>query len=93
MNQSIIFPDDQQWHSKEGYITFPAQSAGLLITCVISPEMLAKLSGQAISADGLNDTGKQALQLFAAYRFEVEELAEQLIDDECFDNQGRVIIR
>lgn len=84
MNQSILFPDLQTWDELNRTMTFPAQQSGALIECIVSQEELEKLSGQSIS------DAQQAQDLFAQYRFELEELAEQLIEDEEFNADGKV---
>lgn len=84
MNQSILFPDLQTWDEQNRTMTFPAQQSGALIECIVSQEELEKASGQSIS------DAQQAQDLFAQYRFELEELAEQLIEDEEFNADGKV---
>lgn len=84
MNQSILFPDLQSWDEQHKEMTFPAQLAGALIECVVTQAELEKLSGQTIN------NAQQALDLFVQYRFDLEELAEQLIEDEEFNADGKV---
>jgi len=43
MNQSILFPDIQDWDEENQSITFPAQQSGALIECVMSIEELFEL--------------------------------------------------
>lgn len=84
MNQSILFPDIQTWDEQNSVVTFPAQHSGALIECVITLVELEKLLGQPI------DDEQQALKVFSQYRFDIEELAEQLIEDEEFNAEGKV---
>ncbi|USD65338.1 DUF1488 domain-containing protein [Vibrio sp. SCSIO 43136] len=83
MNQSILFPDIQQWDEQSAQITFPAQQSGALIECVISKAKLEQLSGQSIQGEA------QALQVFSELRFDLEELAEEYIEDEEFNSEGQ----
>ncbi|OEE77434.1 DUF1488 domain-containing protein [Vibrio genomosp. F6] len=87
MNQSILFADIQEWDQHKCVVTFPAQQAGALIECSISLEMIERLSG--ISIDG----EQQALQVFSSIRFDVEELAEELIENEEFNERGEIELR
>lgn len=84
MNQSILFPDRQEWHAELKAVTFPAQQSGALIECIVSVEELMKLSGMAI------DSQQEALTAFASVRFDLEELAEELIEDEAFNQFGQI---
>ncbi len=86
MNQSILFPDSQRWDDANQRIVFPAQQNGALIECSISCDELEKISGYTIK------TGEQALAVFNDCRFDLEELAEQLIDDELFNDDGKIVI-
>jgi len=86
MNQSILFPDLQQWLAVSECIEFPAQQSGHTISCIISVNKLAKLSGKSIAGE------QQALLLFAEYRFDIEELAEELIEEESFNSSGQIEI-
>ncbi|NLS14373.1 DUF1488 domain-containing protein [Vibrio sp. SM6] len=82
MNQAIIFPDRQEWDSHNSVVRFPAQSAGALIECAITAARLTALSNQNI------DDSNSALRVFEQYRFDIEELAEALIEDEAYDEHG-----
>lgn len=86
MNQSILFPDLQEWDSVLKVVRFPAQQAGALIECVVSLSELSKLAGKKI------EESEQALKVFTEFRFDLEELAEELIEDEAFNEQGQIII-
>ncbi len=86
MNQSILFPDMQQWNEQQQVVVFPAQQAGALIECVVSVNELSRLSTQPVSGKS------QALETFQALRFDLEELAEALIEDEAFNQHGQIDI-
>lgn len=86
MNQSILFPDLQQWDEQKQSIVFPAQQAGMLIECVVSLARLSALSGLPLQS------GDEALQQFKALRFDLEELAEERIEDELFNSDGQIEI-
>ena len=49
-------------------ILFPAQQSGALIECLVTKTELEHLSGQSIASS------QQALDIFAQYRFDLEEL-------------------
>jgi len=82
MNQSILFPDIQLWDEDQQAVLFSAQQAGALIQCLVSKAELESLSGQAVANE------QQAIEVFSQYRFDLEELAEQLIENEEFNSQG-----
>lgn len=84
MNQSIIFADLQTWDEQKRTMMFPAQQSGALIECIVAQAELEKLSGQTIN------NGQHALDVFTQYRFDLEELAEQLIEDEAFNRDGQI---
>jgi hypothetical protein len=83
VNQSILFPDDQHWDEQKGVVTFPAQSQGALIKCVISKPYLERLAGHDIE-------DKDVLTVFSQFRFDIEEEAEALIEDEMFSSSGTI---
>ncbi|MCG9641925.1 DUF1488 domain-containing protein [Vibrio sp. Isolate34] len=87
MNQSILFPDIQDWDEESQSIVFPAQQSGALIACVVSIEELSRLSGKDV------EEGKQALAVFSELRFDIEELAEELIEEEEYDSSNRIQIK
>lgn len=86
MNQSILFPDIQSWDEEKQAIVFPAQQSGALIQCLVNTAELEKLSGQQVEGE------QQALTVFSQYRFDLEELAEELIEDEEFNSKGEIEI-
>ncbi len=83
MNQSILFPDIQSWDEELSAVKFPAQQSGALIECVASLSYLSQFGEQVTNAE-------QALAVFNANRFEIEELAEQLIEDEEYNQLGMI---
>ncbi|MCC4819478.1 transcriptional regulator [Vibrio lentus] len=87
MNQSILFPDIQDWDEENQSIIFPAQQFGALIECVMSIEELSRLAGKNI------EEGDQALVIFSELRFDIEELAEELIEEEEYDSSNRIQIK
>jgi hypothetical protein len=84
MNQSILFPDLQEWDVARKAVRFPAQQAGALIECFVTLSELSKLAGEKV------EDSEQALKVFAKYRFDLEELAEELIEDEVFNQFGNI---
>ncbi|MGR5237357.1 DUF1488 domain-containing protein [Vibrio alfacsensis] len=86
MNQSILFPDMQSWDETSQSVNFAAQQAGALIECYITKQKLEKLMGSVIK------TEQAAIEAFVDYRFDIEEMAEELIEDEAFDEEGHIII-
>lgn len=86
MNQSILFPDIQSWDETSQSVNFPAQQSGALIECYVTKQKLAKVSGLAIEDE------QQAITAFIACRFDLEDVAEELIEDEAFDEEGYIVI-
>lgn len=86
MNQSILFPDMQSWDEASQSVNFAAQQSGALIECYVTKQKLEKLS------DSLIETEQAAIKVFTDYRFDLEEIAEELIEDEAFDEEGYIII-
>lgn len=86
MNQSILFPDMQSWDEASQSVNFAAQQSGALIECYVTKQKLEKLGGSLI------ETEHAAIKVFTDYRFDLEEIAEELIEDEAFDEEGHIII-
>jgi hypothetical protein len=84
MNQSILFSDDPCWHEQLNQIWFSAQCQGALIVCIVHVSLLERLAGKS-----LDDT-TDPLSLFSQYRFDIEDLAEELIEAEQFDTDGNL---
>ncbi|MGS0695834.1 DUF1488 domain-containing protein [Shewanella sp. 0m-4] len=91
MNQSILFPDLQDWDQLSQTVIFPVQVQGVNIECRISLAKLASLSSTKILAEEL-DIESKALALFEQYRFDIEEEVETLIEQEAFDEQARTVL-
>lgn len=86
MNQAILFSDDQVWNEEQQQVEFSAQCMGALILCVVPSAVLEKLSGKKVI------DAESALEQFIQYRFDIEELAESLIEDEEFNAAGQVML-
>ena len=86
MNQDILFADIQLWDSEKQAVNFPAQQAGALITCWVSLSWLQKKTAQPLVEEA------DILSVFAANRFDLEELAETMIEDEEFNQGGDIEI-
>ncbi|PKG58624.1 MULTISPECIES: DUF1488 domain-containing protein [unclassified Shewanella] len=84
MNQSILFPDLQDWEPQALSVVFPVQVEGVNIECRIGLAKLAELSATVLSADQ-HDIASKALAIFDEYRFDIEDEIEQLIEQEAFD--------
>ncbi|PSW11731.1 DUF1488 domain-containing protein [Photobacterium sanctipauli] len=86
MNQDILFPDIQSWDQKQQAVSFPAQQAGALITCWVSLDWLQQRASLQLENES------DILATFSAHRFDLEELAEALIEDESFNDDGEIVI-
>ncbi|EJG0975450.1 DUF1488 domain-containing protein [Vibrio parahaemolyticus] len=86
MNQSILFSDMQSWDEVSQSVNFAAQQSGALIECFVTKQKLEKLSGSEL------DTEQAVISAFIDYRFDLEEIAEELIEDEAFNEEGHIII-
>lgn len=86
MNQSILFPDMQSWDEASQSVNFAAQQSGALIECYVTKQKLEKLSGSAIGDE------QAAIEALVDFRFDLEEIAEELIEDEAFNEEGHIII-
>lgn len=88
MNQSILFPELEQWQASSSTITFPAMVNGFQVTCAIRQVDLQVLATRA----GAMDVHQAPLTLFQTLRWQLEEYAERGILDEAYDDQGWVWI-
>lgn len=86
MNQNILFTDIQTWHSDQQAIHFSAQQGGALINCWLSLSWLQQQSGQTLS------TAEEVIAAFIEYRFDIEDIAEAMIEDEDFNDNGDIVI-
>lgn len=82
MNQAIQFPDREAWHNEMQAVCFPALANGMQLSCAIKAETLAKRFG--------GETPAQWLALFQVHRWDLEEEAELLIQQQQEDDQGWV---
>lgn len=87
MNQAILFPDIQSWDENRQAVQFAAQQSGALIQCFVEKTKLEQLTMSTI----VNQ--EQALSAFAQCRFDLEEIAEEFIEEEAFDDEGHIVIR
>lgn len=82
MNQAIQFPDREEWSESKKCVCFPAIVNGMRLTCAITGESLAhRFAG---------DTPEHWLANFRQHRWDLEEEAESLIQDQGEDDQGWV---
>ncbi len=58
-----------------------------MIECVVSIEELSRWAGKDI------EEGEQALAIFSELRFDIEEVAEELIEEEEYDSSNRIQIK
>ncbi|ADT66999.1 MAG: hypothetical protein ACI9H9_003380 [Pseudoalteromonas tetraodonis] len=78
MNQAIQFIDRLEFREPTHQLVFFAQVSGMLVECVI-----------AVSSLNLADES-HATRYFEQYRFDYEERAEQLIEDESYNSAGQI---
>lgn len=81
MNQAIQFIDRVEFNAQNQLLTFYAQVSGLMVECIIDAQSLA-----------ISDLAA-AKQYFESLRFDYEELAEQLIEDEEYNSAGKIEIK
>ncbi|BDY02993.1 DUF1488 domain-containing protein [Ferrimonas sp. YFM] len=84
MNQQIQFNDQLQVDMQQHHLSFTALVAGQKVGCYIALPALAHLANAEIT------TQEQAIQAFEQHRFDLEDEAETLIEEENFDAQGRI---
>ncbi|WNN44744.1 MULTISPECIES: DUF1488 family protein [Winslowiella] len=80
MNQAIQFPDREFWDNERQAVCFPAQVNGFHLTCAIAALTLRQRYG----------SGASDLELFRSHRWDIEEEAEALIEQQQEDDQGWV---
>ncbi|MBC6489094.1 DUF1488 family protein [Aeromonas hydrophila] len=78
MNQGILFPELANWQAHEQRIHFPAQQMGALVDCYISRRRLEKMTGLSLARE------EDILRAFESVRFDIEEIAEKLIEEQEF---------
>ena len=83
MNQSLIFNDDIHWHPQYQLVSFSAQYSGALITCYIKDSYLEKI--------GVTDvTSAEKVNQCQLMQFDIEEDAQQAIDDERLNDDNEL---
>ncbi|QHM73602.1 DUF1488 domain-containing protein [Mixta intestinalis] len=78
MNQAIQFPDRESWDEQRQAVCFPAMVNGFQLTCAISGSVLLQRFG------GNNEP----LAIFQQHRWDLEDQAQALIEDQQEDSQG-----
>jgi hypothetical protein len=78
MNQAVQFIDRLEFREPDHQLVFFAQVSGMLVECVIAISKL-KLTDESHATD-----------YFEKYRFEYEERAEQLIEEESYNSAGQI---
>ena len=89
MNQSVLFPDLQEWNTQHTCVDFPVQVLGVNVQCRIGLASLMRISNSVLHINDQHISVK-ALALFDDYRFDIEEEVEMLIEQEVFDEHGRI---
>jgi len=91
MNQSIIFPDLQDWDEISQQVVFPAQCQGANIRCRISlVRLIAMLDEPDMNELDKPLLGDEIIAAFERCRFDIEDVVEALIEDEAFDDDGGI---
>ncbi|MBG9996800.1 DUF1488 domain-containing protein [Pseudoalteromonas sp. NZS127_1] len=78
MNQAIQFIDRLEFREPDHQLVFFAQVSGMLVECVIEVNKL-KLTDES-----------HATEYFEKYRFDYEERAEELIEEESYNSAGQI---
>ncbi|HDZ8963986.1 TPA: DUF1488 domain-containing protein [Aeromonas dhakensis] len=86
MNQGILFPELADWQPHEQRIHFPAQQMGALVDCYISRRRLEKMTGLSLARE------EDILLAFESVRFDIEEMAEKLIEEQEFAEDGAIYL-
>lgn len=77
MNQSVLFNDEILYSENKKTITFTAMVNGAIVQCIIKTNIT---------------TENKARSHFDSRRFDYEILAEDLIEDEQFDQNGNILL-
>ncbi|WP_421153515.1 DUF1488 domain-containing protein [Aeromonas dhakensis] len=86
MNQGILFPELADWQPHEQRIHFSAQQMGALVDCYISRRRLEKMTGLSLARE------EDILRAFESVRFDIEEMAEKLIEEQEFAEDGAIYL-
>jgi len=87
MNQAILFSDNEQYQAQQQQVRFQAQYQGALITCCIDVAHLYQLNEQTPPPESSEAT---VMALFENARFDIEDLAETMIQQQSFDQDGHI---
>jgi len=79
MNQAIQFSDRETWDDEKLAVCFPALVNGMQMMCAIEGATLVRRFGEGLP-----------LTLFREHRWDLEEEAENLIQEQSEDDQGWV---
>ena len=83
MNQSVLFNDDIHWEEAAQQISFTAESSGALVRCYLGTSYLNRI--------GIDSTGNQELVTQCLlFQFDIEEDAQQAIDDEHLNKRNEL---
>lgn len=85
MNQNILFSDRCEWDDERQVVVFQAQQAGQLIDCIVSLGLLSQLDDTKVSKE-------KALAAFERVRFDLEDMAEEAIEEEAFSPTGEIAL-
>ncbi|GAA4895427.1 DUF1488 domain-containing protein [Ferrimonas pelagia] len=84
MNQQILFNEQIELDWQQQWFRFDAILAGQRVPCFITLAQLGRRWSRPIPDP------ESASVAFEQLRFDLEEEAESLIEDEAFDAQGRI---
>ena len=85
MNQSIIFSD--QLYVETDQVRFIAQQQGMNINCFVSFAVISELCDEQLVSDN------NVVNMFEKCRFDLEDKAELLIEQEQFNSKGDISIK
>lgn len=85
MNQAIIFIDNEIIQTFPRGILFSAFANGFQINCFISSKSLQQRFK-------CSDESKQLLAVFRQYRWQLEDEAEKLIENDAYTENGEIIL-
>lgn len=82
MNQAIQFPDREEWNDDKQAVCFPALANGMQLMCALHAGVMVNRFG--------GENPSQWLALFRENRWDLEEEASDLINEQQEDDQGWV---